>query len=348
MSLTVVLTSMSELKREVVKRVLPHATIVCVNNAGTSVPEQPINSGAACARMRADRALTIIAAGWDLVISMESEISTTGILVRDCCHVLLLTKDGQEYRAISDGIPIPGHWDPVIPGDYQLKHLGSPETYGSTLATRYGVDPKNWMADVGLMGRQVCDRRDQMENPLREVVDAWAEKEIPKTIIVVPDFPKPGVLYQDLSDVLAAPHLLEKLVRDAVVLLKREVGTSRVKVMGLDARGFIYGSLIAHALRTGFIMARKKGKLPRKTVEVTYATEYSTSTIEVMVDLIQKGDRVVVVDDLVATGGSLKAACQLVERCGGTVVACLVVLSVPELLDQAVEKLAPVPVHVLY
>jgi adenine phosphoribosyltransferase len=133
----------------------------------------------------------------------------------------------------------------------------------------------------------------------------------------VPDFPKPGILFKDITPILGDASMF-RLVTD---LLEERLSKDKPDlVIGIESRGFIFGATLAQRLAVGFVPVRKAGKLPCKTHKVTYDTEYSTDTLEVHADAIPKGARVVVVDDLLATGGTAGAAARLVEEQGGTVV----------------------------
>lgn len=132
----------------------------------------------------------------------------------------------------------------------------------------------------------------------------------------VPDFPKPGIIFKDITPLLAEPRALG-MVTDQ--LAERYQDRAFDKVMGIESRGFIFGAPLAQALGVGFVPVRKPGKLPWKTIEQSYALEYGTNTIELHEDALAPGEKVLIVDDLIATGGSLKAACELVERLGGEV-----------------------------
>jgi adenine phosphoribosyltransferase len=103
------------------------------------------------------------------------------------------------------------------------------------------------------------------------------------------------------------------------------------KIVGIDARGFIFGGVLAYKLGIGFVPIRKKGKLPYKTISATYSLEYGEDTVEMHVDAIKKGERVVIVDDLIATGGTLSAATQLVEQLEGDIVECAIIIDLPDL-----------------
>jgi len=157
-------------------------------------------------------------------------------------------------------------------------------------------------------------------------------EEIKQMIRTVPHFPIEGVMFRDITTLIKDPRGL-KLVTQA--LLERYEGCGIDAVAGIESRGFVIGSLLAHELGVGFILLRKPGKLPAETEKVEYTTEYSTDAIEVHKDAIEQGMNVLVVDDLVATGGTALAACQLVERLGGNVHECAFVVDLPDLGGKA-------------
>ncbi|HET6616343.1 MAG TPA: adenine phosphoribosyltransferase [Gemmatimonadota bacterium] len=137
-----------------------------------------------------------------------------------------------------------------------------------------------------------------------------------KSIRDIPDFPKPGILFKDITPVLLDPALF----RDAVsIMADWTKGWNAQKVLGVDARGFLFAGAVADRLGVGLVPARKPSKLPYRTVSESYDLEYGVNTLELHVDAIEEGERVVVVDDLLATGGTVKAATRLVESLGGTV-----------------------------
>jgi adenine phosphoribosyltransferase len=133
----------------------------------------------------------------------------------------------------------------------------------------------------------------------------------------VPDFPKPGIVFKDLTPVLADPLLFHGVVS---ALAARVATLDVTEVVGIEARGFILGGALAATLRRGFIPVRKPGKLPRRSLREAYGLEYGDDALELHVDALVKGARVLVVDDLLATGGTASAAERLVHRAGGTVV----------------------------
>ena len=145
-------------------------------------------------------------------------------------------------------------------------------------------------------------------------------------IRAIPDFPKPGILFYDISTLLAHPHAWHATVErlaDAVRPLNPDL------LVGIESRGFLVAAPLAYTLGSGFAMVRKHGKLPGRTVRYSYDLEYGTDTIEVQEDAIQPGRRVIVLDDLIATGGTMRAAIELVKRQGGIVAgaACIIELA---------------------
>ena len=145
-------------------------------------------------------------------------------------------------------------------------------------------------------------------------------------IRAIPDFPKPGILFYDISTLLAHPQAWQAMVEELAVAIR----PYRPELLvGIESRGFLVAAPLAYALGSGFAMVRKKGKLPGRTVRHSYDLEYGTDTIEMQEDAISPGQRVIVLDDLIATGGTMQAAIELVQRQGGTVAAaaCIIELS---------------------
>jgi adenine phosphoribosyltransferase len=147
-----------------------------------------------------------------------------------------------------------------------------------------------------------------------------------KHIRAVPDFPKPGILFYDISTLLAHPEAWQATVEELAAVIRPHQPDLLV---GIESRGFLVAAPLAYALGRGFAMVRKKGKLPGKTARYCYDLEYGTDTIEMQEDAISPGQRIIIVDDLVATGGTMQAAIDLVRRQGGEVagVACIIELA---------------------
>jgi adenine phosphoribosyltransferase len=154
----------------------------------------------------------------------------------------------------------------------------------------------------------------------------------------IADFPKPGILFKDITPLLADPVSFA----DAIELfVEFNAGRAIDKVVGIDARGFLFGPVVAHALGCGFVPVRKKGKLPFTTRSVSYALEYGEATVEMHVDAIGEGDSVILIDDLLATGGTSHAAIQLVEAAGGAVIEAQFLIELDFLAGR--KRLEPVP-----
>jgi adenine phosphoribosyltransferase len=147
-------------------------------------------------------------------------------------------------------------------------------------------------------------------------------------IRTIPDHPKKGVLFRDVTTLLKSPEGFKESV-DLLVAHYRDARAD--KVAGIEARGFIFGAAVAYLLGAGFVPMRKKGKLPAETVGHDYALEYGTDRIEVHLDAVARGERVLIVDDLLATGGTAEAAATLVERVGGVVIGCGFAVDLSEL-----------------
>ena len=151
---------------------------------------------------------------------------------------------------------------------------------------------------------------------------------IKQMIRTIPDFPIEGVMFRDLTTLFANPRGLRLTVGEFV---KRYLDEKIDAVAGIESRGFVLGSVLAHELGVGFILLRKPGKLPGETEKIEYTTEYSTDAIEVHVDAIEPGMSILLIDDLIATGGTALAACRLIEKLGGAVHECAFVVDLPDL-----------------
>jgi adenine phosphoribosyltransferase len=163
----------------------------------------------------------------------------------------------------------------------------------------------------------------------------------------VPDFPKPGIMFKDISPLLADHAGLSAVVRALAAAAVDGEGEPLVdKVVGIEARGFILGAPVALTLGAGFVPVRKAGKLPGRTHRVAYALEYGEAVLEVHADAIMPGERVLIVDDVLATGGTVAATRTLVETCGGEVVGAAVVMELSFLPGR--ETLAGIPLTVLH
>jgi adenine phosphoribosyltransferase len=142
-------------------------------------------------------------------------------------------------------------------------------------------------------------------------------QKLQKALRDVPDFPKPGIIFKDITTILSDGELFKSAID---VFLEANAGRKLDKVVGIDARGFIFGAAVAYQLGIGFIPIRKKGKLPYKTESMAYTLEYGEAVVEMHIDAIAKGEKVVLIDDLLATGGTAATAARLIEKMGGELV----------------------------
>ncbi|MGR3492303.1 MAG: adenine phosphoribosyltransferase [Shimia sp.] len=171
-----------------------------------------------------------------------------------------------------------------------------------------------------------------------------AQKSVKDYIRTIADFPHEGIMFRDVTTLFADPRGFRMAIDQ---LLHPYAGMDIDKVVGLEARGFILGGAIAHQLSVGFVPIRKKGKLPGATISQAYTLEYGEAVMEVHDDAISAGERILVVDDLLATGGTAEAGIKLVERMGGEIVGCAFVIDLPEIGGRAKLEGMGMDVHAL-
>jgi adenine phosphoribosyltransferase len=165
---------------------------------------------------------------------------------------------------------------------------------------------------------------------------------IKNKIRTIPNFPKTGIMFRDITTLLADADGFCEVIDN---LATRYKNIDIDYVAGIEARGFIIGGALAKELGVGFIPIRKKGKLPAKVITQEYALEYGTDTIEIHQDALKKGDKVLIIDDLLATAGTALATCKLIKKVGGEIVSCAFIIDLPELGGKA--KLAPHDVYTI-
>jgi adenine phosphoribosyltransferase len=164
------------------------------------------------------------------------------------------------------------------------------------------------------------------------------------SIRTIPDYPKPGILFRDITTLLGDPRAFRRTIDE---LVQPYAGLNVAKVAGIEARGFILGGAVAHQLSAGFVPIRKKGKLPHTTVSIAYSLEYGLDEMEMHEDAVAPGERVILVDDLIATGGTATAAVQLLQKLGAEVVAAVFVVDLPDLGGADRIRAMGVPVRTL-
>jgi adenine phosphoribosyltransferase len=170
------------------------------------------------------------------------------------------------------------------------------------------------------------------------------ENDLRAAIRTIPDYPKPGIMFRDITTLLGNARAFRRAVDE---LVQPWAGGKIDKVAGIEARGFILGGAVAHQVSAGFVPIRKKGKLPHQTVRMAYVLEYGTDEMEMHVDAIGKGDRVVLVDDLIATGGTAEGAVKLLRQMDAEVVAACFIIDLPELGGADKLRKLNVPVRTL-
>src|SRR5919109_2038270 len=163
-------------------------------------------------------------------------------------------------------------------------------------------------------------------------------------ICTIPDYPKSGILFRDITTLLGDARAFRRAIDE---LVHPYAGTKIDKIAGIEARGFILGGAIAHQLSAGFIPIRKKGKLPHDTVRVAYSLEYGLDEMEMHRDAVEPGEKVILVDDLIATGGTAEGAVKLLRQMGANVVAACFIVDLPDLGGAAKLRAMDVPVRTL-
>jgi adenine phosphoribosyltransferase len=175
-------------------------------------------------------------------------------------------------------------------------------------------------------------------------MNSVTSREIRDAIRAIPDYPKPGIMFRDITTLLGDARAFRRAVDE---LVQPWAGGKIDKVAGIEARGFILGGAVAHQVSAGFVPLRKKGKLPYKAVRIAYSLEYGIDEMEMHEDAIVKGERVILVDDLIATGGTAEAAVKLLQQNGANVLAACFIIDLPELGGAEKIRKLGVPVRTL-
>jgi len=170
------------------------------------------------------------------------------------------------------------------------------------------------------------------------------ENDLKAAIRTIPDYPKPGIMFRDITTLLGNARAFRRAVDE---LVQPWAGSKIDKVAGIEARGFILGGAVAHQVSAGFVPIRKKGKLPHTTVRIAYSLEYGLDEMEMHEDAVGKGERVILVDDLIATGGTAEGAVKLLQQMGADVLAACFIVDLPELGGADKLRKLNVPVRTL-
>jgi adenine phosphoribosyltransferase len=371
----IILASTSSIKLDAVAEFfeIPREKILCKNMDNCVIPTQPYGSGWGFCNIRQNHVLKNLTdferENYDHLITIENAINSN---ITDICWMQIYNIKQEKIVKYTSSLPIKfneKYYNQVK--KLTRYHYNNGEGFSITVGevikmSHPEVNDKDWMADprfnLSRSDRMVDNRlncingyscrKDQIIHTFQLAFPAdTMRKELIPHVTIIPDFPKPGVLFKDLSPILANGNLFQKLIKLCIEKLDHEKCDFE-KVIGLDARGFIYGTALATKMTKGFGMVRKMGKLPfsneNEKISVDYITEYSTDTFEILKTSITPGEKVLLVDDLIATGGTLKAARQLVEQAGGKVVGILVILKVDFLYEKALDYIGrDVPVIVV-
>ena len=171
-----------------------------------------------------------------------------------------------------------------------------------------------------------------------------SENDLKAAVRTIPDYPKPGIMFRDITTLLGDARAFRRAVDE---LVQPWAGSKVDQVAGIEARGFILGGAVAHQLSAGFVPIRKKGKLPHTTVRIAYSLEYGVDEMEMHADAIRPGQRVILIDDLIATGGTAEGAVKLLRQIGADIIAACFVIDLPDLGGRAKLEALGVPVRTL-
>jgi adenine phosphoribosyltransferase len=176
------------------------------------------------------------------------------------------------------------------------------------------------------------------------MISTQFEHDLKDSIRTIPDEPKPGFMFRDITTLLGNPRSFRRAIDE---LVQPWAGSKIDRVAGIEARGFIIGGAVAHQVSAGFVPIRKKGKLPHKRVSIAYSLEYGLDEMEMHEDAVARGDRVILVDDLIATGGTAEGAVKLLRRLGAEVLAACFIIDLPDLGGAEKLRKLDVPVRTL-
>ena len=200
------------------------------------------------------------------------------------------------------------------------------------------------MVARGLTLRHSAPYRNQKLPVRGRMVTIEFEHDLKESVRSIADYPKPGIIFRDITTLLGNARAFRRAVDE---LVQPWAGSKIDKVAGIEARGFILGGAVAHQVSAGFVPIRKKGKLPHTTVRIAYSLEYGLDEMEMHADAVHPGERVILVDDLIATGGTAEGAVKLLRQIGANVVAACFIVDLPDLGGAAKLRAMDVPVRTL-
>jgi adenine phosphoribosyltransferase len=308
--------------------------------SSSSIPEQPVGYECALrgARNRIASVSTDLIADADYVVSIENYIepSARQEFWNDIGLVLIKhQRTNQERITLSPATLIPVEYVSAAQakaGSEGISADGYAVSIGQTIHDSFAprvIDPQDWHKESEFGG---ISRQELLEQAIFKGLSFDAIEQLKTHINYYPDFPKPGILFADFLPILKDAQAFSLCID---LLAQRYKGRNIEVIVGLESRGFILGAALAHKLGVGFVPVRKPGKLPGATHAVTYKKEYGTDTLVIAQGAFKKDQRVLIIDDLIATGGSARAAIELVQLAGGNPVEFVTLLHVPQLIDFA-------------
>jgi len=308
--------------------------------SSSAIPEQPIGYQIALtgARNRIASTSDTLHAEADYVVAIENYIEKSAREDYWNDIGLVLIKDmrtSHETITLSQPVLIPNEYIEIAQeqsGANGISADGFSVTVGNVISKSLlprTIDPHDWHREPEFGG---VSRQQLLQEALFKSLHTADIDLLKSHIIYYPDFPKPGIIFADFLPILKDARALETCIN---LLAERYKNHQIDIVVGLESRGFILGAALAHKLGIGFVPVRKPGKLPGPTYSVTYKKEYGTDTLVIAQNALQSGQRVLIIDDLIATGGSARAAIELVALAGGTPVEFVTLLHVPQLVDYA-------------
>jgi len=326
MGLTILVTSENPIKLTAVKEAFEEAysdeTIIINSCPATSgVAEQPVGEeGERGALMRLVNAHKELVEKVDYTVSVENFIEKRSSWQDRAVVLLRHELSGKQMRAYSAAT--------MIPSDFVEMALANRITVGEVIHQHYperNINAKDWHSEKEFGG---LSRKELIKQAVFKALHAEEIAAIKHEVALHPDFPKKGILFQDFSPVMRHPDAFKSCIK---LLAKRAEHNGIDVVVGLESRGFILGAALAYELGVAFVPIRKAGKTPGKVIEVAYEKEYGFDRFALAEGAIQENQRVLIVDDLIATGGSAKAAVDLIDRVKGIAVEFNSLLQIPEL-----------------